>query len=91
MESQNKREPSSLVNIQVMYVMFTGTAFALTSVVEALTPIAASPLYTFVYNETLQTFSGAFYILSSAFYALDVILMRFVVAYGNFFYVLFNC
>jgi PCFT/HCP family folate transporter-like MFS transporter 1/3 len=68
--------------------MFTGTVFAFTSVVEALTPIAASPLYTFVYNATLLTFSGAFYILSSALYALAVVLLRFVVACRNFMFYL---
>jgi PCFT/HCP family folate transporter-like MFS transporter 1/3 len=60
-------------------MMFTGTVFALTSVVEALTPLAASPLYTFVYNATLLTFSGTVYVLSSTLFALDVILLRFVV------------
>jgi PCFT/HCP family folate transporter-like MFS transporter 1/3 len=63
--------------------MFTGTVFALTSVIESLTPIAASPLYTFVYNSTLLTFPGTFYILSSALFGLDVILLRFVSAYRN--------
>ena len=57
--------------------------FALTSVVEALTPIAASPVYTFVYNATLLIFPGTFYIVSSAVFAMDVILLRFVAAYMN--------
>jgi hypothetical protein len=64
--------------------MFTGAVFALTSVVEALTPIAASPLYTLVYNATLRVFPGTFYIVSSAIFAMDVILLRFVVACMNF-------
>ena len=57
--------------------------FALTSVVEALTPIAASPLYTFVYNATLLIFPGTFYIVSSAIFAVDVILLRFVATHMN--------
>lgn len=52
-----------------------GAVFALTSVVEALTPIAASPIYTYVYNATLLTFPGTFYIVSSAIFAVDVILL----------------
>jgi PCFT/HCP family folate transporter-like MFS transporter 1/3 len=63
--------------------MFTGTVFALTSVIESLTPIAASPLYTFVYNATLLTVPGTFYILSCAIFSLDIILLRFVAPYRN--------
>lgn len=56
-----------------------GAVFALTSVVEALTPIAASPLYTFVYNATLLIFPGTFYMVSSALFAVDVILLSCVI------------
>jgi hypothetical protein len=63
--------------------MFTGTVFAMTSMIESLTPIAASPLYTFVYNATLLTFPGTFYIVSSAIFGLDVILLRCVAACRN--------
>jgi PCFT/HCP family folate transporter-like MFS transporter 1/3 len=52
-----------------------GAVFALTSVVEAVTPIAASSIYTFVYNATLLIFPGTFYIVSSAVFAVDVILL----------------
>jgi hypothetical protein len=54
-------------------------------VVEALTPIAASPVYTFVYNATLRFFPGTFYMVSSAIFAVDVILLRFVAACMNVF------
>lgn len=64
--------------------MFTGAVFALISVVEALTPIAASPIYTFVYNATLLIFPGTFYIVSAAVFGVDVILLRFVAAHMNF-------
>jgi len=57
--------------------------FALTSVVEALTPLAASPIYTFVYNATLLIFPGTFYIVSSALFVVDVALLRFVAAHMN--------
>lgn len=63
--------------------MFTGAVFALTSALEALMPIAASPLYTFVYNATLLTFPGTFFIMSAAIFAVDAILLRCVAAYGN--------
>jgi hypothetical protein len=63
--------------------MFAGTVFALTSAAESLTPLAASPLYTFVYNATLITFPGTFYVLSSAIFGLDIILLRFVAACRN--------
>jgi hypothetical protein len=63
--------------------MFTGTVFALTSVIESLAPISGSPLYTFVYNATILTFPGAFYVLSSAIFGLDIILLRFVAACRN--------
>lgn len=51
--------------------------------VEALTPIAASPIYTFVYNATLLIFPGTFYIVSSAIFVVDIILLRFVAAHLN--------
>ncbi|PNF29985.1 hypothetical protein B7P43_G06967 [Cryptotermes secundus] len=56
-----------------------GTVFAMTSMIESLTPIAASPLYTFVYNATLLTFPGTFYIVSCAIFGLDVILLSWVI------------
>jgi hypothetical protein len=59
--------------------------FALTSVVEALTPLAASPIYTFLYNATLLIFPGTFYIVSSALFVVDVVLLRFVTAHMNCF------
>jgi hypothetical protein len=43
--------------------------------IEAVTPLAASPLYTFVYNATLYTFPGTYLLLSSGFYILDVIFL----------------
>ncbi|XP_069691101.1 probable peptidoglycan muropeptide transporter SLC46 isoform X1 [Periplaneta americana] len=57
----------------------TGSAFALTSLVEALTPLAASPLYTFVYKGTFLIFPGTAYMLSAAIFVLDVILMSVVI------------
>jgi hypothetical protein len=78
-----KGDLSKLINGKGCCILFTGAVFALTSVVEALTPIAASPLYTFVYNATLLIFPGTFYIVSSAIFAVDVILLRFVAAYMN--------
>ncbi|PSN49178.1 hypothetical protein C0J52_10904 [Blattella germanica] len=56
-----------------------GAVFALTSLVEAVTPLAASPLYNFVYNATLLCFPGAFLLLSSSLYLLDIIIVSVVV------------
>nr|CAD7457945.1 unnamed protein product [Timema tahoe] len=52
-----------------------GKVFALTSSLEAITPLAAGPIYTLLYNSTLNYFPGALYVLSAAMFLADVILM----------------
>nr|CAD7257394.1 unnamed protein product [Timema shepardi] len=52
-----------------------GKVFSLTSSLEAITPLAAGPLYTLLYNSTLNYFPGACYVLSAAMFLADVILM----------------
>ncbi|KAG8231948.1 hypothetical protein J437_LFUL008868 [Ladona fulva] len=55
-----------------------GKVFSLTASLEALTPLAASPLYSLLFENTLNYFSGAIYLLSAAIFFLDFILMSIV-------------
>lgn len=52
-----------------------GSVFSLTAALESVMPLIASPLYTAVYNATIATFAGAFYLMSAVFYTADVILL----------------
>ncbi|XP_046384261.1 proton-coupled folate transporter-like isoform X2 [Ischnura elegans] len=51
-----------------------GKIFTLTASLEALVPLAAQPLYTYLFNNTLQSFPGAFFILSALMFFIDTIL-----------------
>ncbi|KAG6464545.1 hypothetical protein O3G_MSEX014585 [Manduca sexta] len=42
-----------------------GKTSSLISISEALVPVIYSPVYSFVYDRTLTTFSGAFYLISA--------------------------
>lgn len=58
----------------LLYNMFLNTAgkvFSLTSSLEALTPVAATPLYTYIYKATYLTVPGTFYMLSSGLYVVN--------------------
>ncbi|XP_046384244.1 tetracycline resistance protein, class C-like isoform X2 [Ischnura elegans] len=55
-----------------------GKVFSLTASLEALTPLASSPLYTLLYNKTLHTFPGAYFILSAGIFFFDFILLSIV-------------
>ncbi|KAK6644998.1 hypothetical protein RUM43_001274 [Polyplax serrata] len=48
-----------------------GKVFALTTASESVLPLAFTPLYTLLYNSTIDTLPGAFYILSSTLYMLS--------------------
>ncbi|CAG2067194.1 unnamed protein product [Timema podura] len=52
-----------------------GKVFSLTTSLEAITPLVAGPIYTLLYNSTLNYFPGALYVLSAAMFLADVILM----------------
>ncbi|XP_071441290.1 probable peptidoglycan muropeptide transporter SLC46 [Hetaerina americana] len=52
-----------------------GKVFSLTASLEALTPLASSPLYTLLYNKTLHAFPGAFFILSAGIFFIDFVLL----------------
>jgi hypothetical protein len=50
---------------------FAGKVLSLTSSLEALTPMAAAPLYTYIYKATYLTVPGAVYMLSSGLYVVN--------------------
>ncbi|XP_059481079.1 lysosomal proton-coupled steroid conjugate and bile acid symporter SLC46A3-like [Neocloeon triangulifer] len=52
-----------------------GKVFSLASSLEALTPIAAAPLYTIIYKATFLTVPGAFYMLSSGLYVANFVFL----------------
>lgn len=58
-----------------MLIVFAGKVFSLTSSLEALTPVAAAPLYTYIYKATYLTVPGAFYMLSSGLYVVNLALL----------------
>ncbi|XP_071441069.1 probable peptidoglycan muropeptide transporter SLC46 isoform X2 [Hetaerina americana] len=47
-----------------------GRAFTLSTSFEALAPVAAQPLYTYLFRKTLISFPGAFFMLSSVMFSL---------------------
>ncbi|XP_046995516.1 proton-coupled folate transporter-like [Schistocerca americana] len=49
-----------------------GSVFSLTAALESVMPLVASPLYTAVYNATIASFAGAFYLMSAVFYTVNV-------------------
>ncbi|KAK7793072.1 hypothetical protein R5R35_013516 [Gryllus longicercus] len=56
-----------------------GKVFSIVASVESLVPIAAGPVYTLLYNGTIQSFPGAFFLLSAGLFAVDVLLLLGVV------------
>lgn len=52
-----------------------GKIFALVGSLQSLMPLAATPLFTLVYNATLQSFPGLFFLISCGFYILMLILL----------------
>lgn len=51
---------------QLIPIVFAGKVFALTASAESLTPLAAAPLYTYVYKHTITFLPGAVFYLSAA-------------------------
>lgn len=51
-----------------------GKIFSITTSFEALSSFAAAPLYTFVYDSTFTTFAGAFFLITSAVYLINIML-----------------
>ena len=59
-----------------------GAIFSLLASLEAATPLVLAPLYTFVYNQTLDVFPGAIMVLQAGIYFLAII--TFVIIYVLF-------
>lgn len=51
-----------------------GKIYSFTSAFEAISSLIASPLYTYVYSSTFTHFAGAFYLVSTVIYGVNVIL-----------------
>lgn len=60
-----------------------GKVFAATTSFEAISGMAASPLYTIVYSKTLLFFPGAFFLISAFVYSLNFLLAIFVMIMKN--------
>lgn len=52
-----------------------GKVFALTSAVLTVSGFISSPMYTWVYNITLNSYSGAYNLCSAGFFGLSLILI----------------
>ncbi|KAF4527965.1 hypothetical protein B566_EDAN017296 [Ephemera danica] len=63
------------------WVLYLGKVFSLASSLDALTPIAASPLYTLVYNETFHVMPGAFFLVSAVIFVIDIVFIVSVIHY----------
>ena len=70
------REPFFCFPTSFSYI--AGKVFSLTSSLEALTPVAATPLYTYIYKATYLTVPGTFYMLSSGLYVVNFGLLMYV-------------
>lgn len=52
--------------------------YSITSAIEAISGLGASPLYTFVYSVTLISFPGAFNLITACIFALALVIIYFV-------------
>jgi len=52
-----------------------GKIYSLTTSMESISPLGSAPLYSFVYANTLNTFPGAFNLISAGVYVVCVVLM----------------
>lgn len=52
-----------------------GKIYSMTTSMEALAPIGAAPIYTFIYNYTIDTYPGAFNFISAAVYVYCIVLL----------------
>ena len=52
-----------------------GKAFSVLGVLGALFPVITKPFYSYLYKRTLETFPGAFYVLSATLYILVFIIL----------------
>lgn len=52
-----------------------GKLFSLTTAIESLAPVAAAPLYAYVYSTTLKTYIGAFNFISTWIYFMCLALL----------------
>ncbi|XP_049809081.1 uncharacterized protein LOC126252216 [Schistocerca nitens] len=56
-----------------------GQVFALAVTLEALTPLAGPPIYSAVFNASINSFPGAYHLLSAGIMALDLAVLLFAV------------
>ncbi|GJQ83193.1 hypothetical protein Trydic_g7851, partial [Trypoxylus dichotomus] len=56
----------------------SGKIFSITITMESLTALVGSPLYTFIYNATIDTNPGAFNFLTAGFFGLEIVLVTIV-------------
>lgn len=56
-----------------------GKVFSIASSFEAVSSLVSSPLYTYIYNETFTFFAGAFFLISAAVYAINLVLIYCVI------------
>lgn len=51
-----------------------GKVYSFTSAFEAISSLIAAPLYTYVYAQTFTSFPGAFYLLSTAIFGVNIVI-----------------
>lgn len=52
-----------------------GKIYSMTTSMESLAPIGAAPIYTFIYNYTIDTYPGAFNFFSAICYLYCILLL----------------
>ncbi|XP_049830265.1 proton-coupled folate transporter-like [Schistocerca gregaria] len=56
-----------------------GQVFALAVTIESVTPLVGTPMYNAVFNASINTFPGAFYLLSAGIMVIDLLLLLFAI------------
>lgn len=56
-----------------------GKVFSIASSFEAVSSLVSSPLYTYIYNETYTFYAGAFFLITAAVYAINLVLIYCVI------------
>lgn len=55
-----------------------GKIYSMTTSMESLAPITSAPIYTFIYNYTIDSYPGAFNFFSATMYLMCILIILYV-------------